>query len=60
MDGHRAAHTANPLRDGGGVVMFLYSGLLILLNRRFLPEPIKLKSWRLVGMVISFSSYYAD
>ncbi len=46
--------------SGGGVVMFLYSGMLIWLNRRFLPEPIKLKSWRLVGMVISFSSYYAD
>jgi hypothetical protein len=45
---------------GGGFMMFFYSGLLILLNRRFLPEPIKLKSWRLVGMVISFSSYYAD
>ena len=33
--------------------MFLYSGMLILLNRRALPDPIKLKSWRLV-MVITF------
>jgi hypothetical protein len=40
--------------SGGGVVMFLYSGMLIWLNRRALPEPVKLKSWRLVGMVITF------
>jgi hypothetical protein len=40
--------------SGGGVVMFLYSGMLIWLNRRALPEPLKLKSWRLVGMVITF------
>src|SRR5215218_899014 len=31
---------------GGGFMMFLYSGLLILLNRRTLPDPIKLRSWR--------------
>jgi hypothetical protein len=42
---------------GGGFMMFLYSGLLILLNRRFLPDPIKLKSWRLVGMVVAFLIY---
>jgi hypothetical protein len=40
--------------SGGGVVMFLYSGMLIWLNRRALPEPVKLKSWRLVAMVITF------
>jgi hypothetical protein len=42
---------------GGGFMMFIYSGLLILLNRRFLPEAIKLKSWRLVGMVVAFLIY---
>jgi hypothetical protein len=40
--------------SGGGVVMFLYSGMLIWLNRRALPEPVRLKSWRLVAMVITF------
>ena len=30
--------------SGGGVVMFLYSGMLIWLNRRILPEPIKIKA----------------
>jgi hypothetical protein len=44
---------------GGGFMMFFYSGLLILLNRRFLPEPIKLRGWRLVGMVVSFLIYAA-
>jgi hypothetical protein len=39
---------------GGGVLMFLYSGMLILLNRRALPDPIKLKSWRLWAMWFSF------
>jgi hypothetical protein len=42
---------------GGGFMMFFYSGLLILLNRRFLPEPIKLKIWRLAGMVVAFLIY---
>jgi hypothetical protein len=40
-------------------MMFFYSGLLILLNRRVLPEPIKLRSWRLVGMTVSFLIYAA-
>jgi hypothetical protein len=44
---------------GGGFMMFFYSGLLILLNRRVLPEPIKLRSWRLVGMTVSFLIYAA-
>jgi hypothetical protein len=42
--------------SGGGVVMAFYSTLLIVLNRRALPEPIKLKSYRLV--VIAFSSVF--
>jgi hypothetical protein len=44
---------------GGGFMMFFYSGLLILLNRRFLPDPIKLRSWRLVGMSLAFLLYAA-
>jgi hypothetical protein len=44
---------------GGGFMMFFYSGLLIRLNRRFLPEPIKLRSWRLAGMVVAFLMYAA-
>jgi Mn2+/Fe2+ NRAMP family transporter len=39
---------------GGGVVMFFYSGLLIWMNTRVLPDPIKLKGWRLVVMWITF------
>jgi hypothetical protein len=42
---------------GGGFMMFFYSGLLILLNRRTLPEQIKLRSWRLVGMTLAFLLY---
>jgi hypothetical protein len=42
---------------GGGFMMFFYSGLLILLNRRVLPEPIKIRSWRLVGMTLAFLMY---
>jgi hypothetical protein len=40
-------------------MMFFYSALLILLNRRFLPEPIKIRSWRLAGMVLAFLLYAA-
>ena len=40
--------------SGGGVVMFLYSGMLILLNTRVLPDAIKLKGWRLIAMWIIF------
>ena len=39
---------------GGGVVMFFYSGMLIWLNTRALPDPIKLKGWRLIGMIFTF------
>jgi hypothetical protein len=44
---------------GGGFMMFFYSALLILLNRRALPDPIKLGSWRLAGMVVAFLLYTA-
>jgi hypothetical protein len=44
---------------GGGFMMFFYSALLILLNRRALPDPIKLGSWRLAGMVLAFLLYAA-
>jgi hypothetical protein len=40
--------------SGGGVVMAFYSTLLLMLNRRALPDPIKIKGYRLV--VIAFSS----
>src|SRR5215218_8188482 len=42
---------------GGGFMMVFYSALLILLNRRFLPDPLKIKSWRLVGMTLAFLMY---
>jgi hypothetical protein len=38
---------------GGGVVMAFYSVMLIVLNRRSLPEAIRLKGWRLPIMVIT-------
>ncbi len=37
---------------GGGFVMAFYSVLLIMLNRRTLPEFAKLKGWRLPIMVL--------
>jgi Mn2+/Fe2+ NRAMP family transporter len=37
---------------GGGVVMAFYSVMLIVLNRRTLPEAIRLKGWRLPIMVV--------
>ena len=43
--------------SGGGVVMFLYSGLLIWLNRRILPEPIKIKGARLIVVAITFAVF---
>ena len=36
--------------SGAGVVMAFYLGLLIRLNTRVLPEPLKLKGWRLYVM----------
>ena len=44
---------------GGGFMMFFYSALLILLNRRTLPDPIKLRSWRLAGLSVAFLIYAA-
>jgi len=35
----------------GGFMMFLYAGLLILVNRRILPEPIRVRGGRLVMLV---------
>jgi hypothetical protein len=35
----------------GGGMMFLYSGLLIVLNRRWLPGPIRVRSYRLAALV---------
>ena len=37
----------------GGFMMFIYSGLLILINRKILPEPIQIRGLRLVMMVWS-------
>jgi hypothetical protein len=37
---------------GGGAIMAFYAVLLIVLNRRVLPEPIRLKGWRLPVMVV--------
>src|SRR3712207_8931481 len=48
---------------GGGLLIPFYSVLLIILNRRLLPDPFKLKGWRLVMMwvtaafFISFALY---
>jgi hypothetical protein len=44
---------------GGGFMMFFYSGLLIRLNTRYLPEPIRLGSYRLVAMSLAFLLYAA-
>jgi hypothetical protein len=38
----------------GGFMMFLYSGLLILLNRRVLPEPVRPRGYRVAALVWSF------
>ena len=35
----------------GGGMMFLYSGLLIAINRRFLPAPIQVRSYRLGSLI---------
>ena len=46
---------------GGGVVMAFYSWLLIIMNRRMLPEPIKLRGIRLPIMyfIAIFFSFFA-
>jgi len=38
----------------GGFMMFIYSGLLILINRRSLPEPIRIRGVRLGALIWSF------
>ena len=43
--------------SGGGVVMAFYSVLLIFLNRRALPEQIRLRGLRLVAIVSSSLVY---
>jgi uncharacterized protein YhhL (DUF1145 family) len=37
----------------GGFMMFIYSGLLILINKRSLPEPVRINGWRTATMVWS-------
>jgi hypothetical protein len=40
-----------------GVVMFVYSGLLIWINRRFLPGPIKIRGFRLAALIWAFGFF---
>ena len=35
----------------GGFMMFIYSGLLILINRRSLPAPIRVRGFRLGALI---------
>jgi hypothetical protein len=35
----------------GGFMMFIYSALLILINRKSLPAPIRVRGWRLAGLI---------
>ena len=44
---------------GGGFVMAFYSVLVIMINRRFLPEFTRLKGWRLPVMVLVALFYVA-
>jgi hypothetical protein len=37
----------------GGFMMFIYSGLLILINRKILPAPIRIRGYRLGAMIWS-------
>jgi hypothetical protein len=37
----------------GGFMMFIYSALLILINRKSLPAPIRVRGWRLAGLIWS-------
>jgi hypothetical protein len=41
----------------GGFMMFLYSGLLILINRRILPEPIRVRGVRLGVLIWSIALF---
>lgn len=38
-------------------MMFIYSGLFILINRTVLPEPIRVRGWRLAGLVWSIALF---
>ena len=40
-----------------GVVMFVYSILLIPINRRFLPGPLKIRGLRLVALIWAFGLF---
>jgi vacuolar-type H+-ATPase subunit I/STV1 len=40
-----------------GVVMFIYSALLIVINRRFMPEPLKIRGFRLVALAWAFGLF---
>ena len=41
----------------GGFMMFIYSGLLILINRRVLPGPIRIRGFRLGALVWSIGLF---
>jgi Amino acid permease len=41
----------------GGFMMFIYSGLLILINRRSLPEPIRIRGVRLGALIWSIALF---
>lgn len=41
----------------GGFMMFLYSGLLILINRKILPGPIRVRGLRLVALIWSVALF---
>ena len=41
----------------GGVMMFFYSALLILINRRILPDPIRIRGARLLALGWSFALF---
>jgi hypothetical protein len=41
----------------GGVMMFVYSALLMLVNRRLLPEPIRVRGVRLAALGWSFALF---
>ncbi len=40
-----------------GVVMFIYSALLVIINRRFMPEPLKIRGFRLAALVWAFGLF---
>jgi hypothetical protein len=41
----------------GGVMMFIYSILLLILNRRALPEPIRVKGYR-IGVLLFSAGFF--